>query len=542
MFKTVEFRTVRIIDDHTEWRSGFHSHMPRDRFNALRLPVSAVWVIVWVVCALSGVPQVRGDDPAIALENSLVKVIELSEPAVVSIAKIRPVPYEPRVVLKPLERMDGPPTDPEHPDFQPNNYGVGVIIAGVRPTEKLVLTNYHVVQGGPVFAKSTPGEVLLQQTGDGTSLFIRFADRRSCYASIIAADPRSDLAVLHLELTDAKINADDLKTLDWTASSPIRKGQLVMMLGNPYALAHDGSASASWGMISNVARRPLPWTDERQNRTVMYRLGSLIQIDGRMNLGTSGGPLLNLKGELVGITTSLAAIEGYEKSAGFAIPLDNLTRRIVKSLVSGHEVEYGMLGISPSTVTFSELSSFDIGVKQASAVKVERVATDSPAQRAGISFNDIILSVKGIPILSDFDLMRVVGLQPPEEPVEIVVWNDKNGRFTVKAILSKWSVLDDEGIIETSPRHPAWRGISVDYPTGRKKYHKEDDRYRRAVVVTKVAPDSPAQATGLQPGMFIAEVNRIPVQTPNEFVEAVKGAKGKVELRLWEGGRLAIGE
>ncbi|MBS0203485.1 MAG: trypsin-like peptidase domain-containing protein [Planctomycetes bacterium] len=514
--------------------------MVHDRFTGVCRPASAVWLIVWAACALSGGGTVRADDPAFALENSLVKIIEQSEPAVVSIAKIRPAPYEPRLPLKPLE---GPPSDPEHPDYQPNSYGMGVIIAGVRPGEKFVLTNYHVVQGGPVFTKPDPGEsLLLQQAGDGTTLFIRFADRRSCYASIIAADPRSDMAVLHLELTDAKIKADELKTLDWTVSSPIRKGQLVITLGNPYALAHDGSASAGWGMISNMSRRPLPWTDERQNRTMMYRLGSLIQIDGRLNLGISGGPLLNLKGELIGLTTSLAAIEGYEKSAGFAIPLDDLTRRIVKSLVSGHEVEYGMLGIAPVTMTFSELSSYDIGIKQASAVKVERVARDSPAERAGISYNDIILSVKGIPILSDFDLMRVIGLQPPEEPVDIVVWNDSNGRFTVKAILSKWSVLDDDGIIETVPRHPAWRGISVDYPTGRKKYHKDDDRYRRAVVVTKVAPDSPAQAAGLQPGAFISEVNRIPVQTPNEFADAVKGVRGKVELRLWEGGRISIEE
>jgi len=502
---------------------------------------SPLWRLVCAGFVISLATAVKADDPAIALEASLTKVIEQAEPAVVSIAKIRLGPFETRVFpVRPLERerallqSEGPPTDPENPDFQPNNFGVGVIIAGARPTERFVLTNYHVVQGGPRSVAATSEEA--------ATLFVRFADRRNCYASILAADPRSDLAVLQLDLADVKMDASELKTLDWTAATPVRKGQLVIMLGNPYALAHDGSASAGWGMIANLTRRPLPWTDDRMSRTMMYRLGNLIQIDGRLNLGTSGGPLLNLKGELVGLTTSLAAIEGYEKSAGFAIPLDDGTRRIVKALVSGHEVEYGMLGVAPLTVTPAEFRSYGTGLKQASAARVERMAVDSPAQRAGIHVDDIILSVNDVPIYSDFDLMRVVGLHPPEDKVDIGIWRKDRGKITIETVLGKWPVMDDEGIIESTPRYAPWRGISVDYPTGRKKYHRDDDRYRRAVVVTKVTADSAAESAGVQPGLFIAEVNRIPVQTPREFVEATKAARGPVELRLYEGGKITVAD
>jgi len=502
-------------------------------------------VCVGLVAGLASVAPAsvaRGDDPAVLLENSLIKAIELAEPSVVSIARIRMPASEPRnIAIGPLERFgpmphsEGASSDPENPDFQPNNFGAGVIIAGPRAAARIVLTNYHVVQGGPVFPANS--------TKDGSKLFVRFSDRRGCYASIMAADPRSDMATLHLDLDPSRIDASELKPLDWTTATPARKGQLVLMLGNPYAMAHDGSASASWGMVSNMARRPLPWTDDQKSQTMMYRLGNLIQIDGRLNLGTSGGPLLNLKGELIGVTTSLAAIEGYEKSAGFAIPLDGLTRRIVKALVAGHEVEYGMLGVRPRTESPSDLRMRNTGLKQASAVRVDFVAIDSPAQRAGILLGDLILSVDGIPIYSDFDLMRIVGLHPPESEVDVVVWRrERGGQFTTKVTLGKWPVMDDEGIIETNPRFGPWRGISVDYPTGRKKYQPTEERYRRAVVVTKVAPDSPAKLAGIEPGFFISEVNRIPVQTPGEFAAATRLTRGPIEVRLYEGERKILGE
>lgn len=506
-------------------------------------PVHLCPLVISVVLSgmIAASTTVWGQDPALLLEQRLVDVIEQAEPAVVSIAKVRPQPGEGRVlVIGPLERPgfapEGPPLDPENPDFQPNSYGAGVVIAGPQPDDRVILTNYHVVQGGPVFpARIAP---------DGTTLFVRLADRRACQASIIAADPRSDLATLWLNLEASEIEPNELKVLAWSGNEPIRKGQMVIILGNPYALAHDGSASASWGMVSNLTRRPLPWSDDLTTRSLLYRLGNLIQIDGRINLGTSGGPVLNLKGELVGLTTSLAAIDGYEKSAGFAIPLDHLMRRIVTSLAAGHEVEYGMLGVAPRTETPTEFRSRMTGLKQTTAVRVERVALDSPAHRAGIQNQDLILSVQGIPVTSDFDLMRIVGLHAPETEVEISVWRRDRGLFSVKAILNKWPVAEsiDEGIIETTPRYAPWRGITVDYSTGRRRFQRDDDRHRRAVVVTRVAADSPAKAAGVEPGQFITEVNRIAVQTPGEFAEAVRSVRGTVELRFSEGGRLTIPE
>ena len=496
------------------------------------------FVVLLMLCP--GEVSVRAQEPALALEETVVKLVERIEPSVVSIARVKPEPSDAfSAEMSPAERrrraQELPPTDPEDSDFQPNDFGAGIIITAPGSDERLVLTNYHVVRGGPVFPSTS--------ASDGTSLIIRFADRRRCDASIIAADPRCDLAVLrlHFEKRDtpppglAEQNAT-LKPLDWSASSPVRKGQFVVMLGNPHALARDGSASVGWGMISNVTRRPLPWTKDGLSKAMLYRLGNLLQIDGRLNLGTSGGPVVNLKGELIGLTTSLAAVDGYDKSAGFAIPFDDLTRRIVQSLVAGQEVEYGMLGIVPTGVTPTEFRRLGIDAKQGSAARATAISRDSPADRAGIQQDDIFLRVAGEPVLSEHDLMRLVGLHAPDTEIELLVWRERRVEpFPVKVKLGKWPVADDEGIIETNPRFAPWRGLSVDYPTGRAKYSSRDfpqPPYRRAVVVIKVADETAAHAAGLQPGAFISHVNKTPVQTPAEFHAAIQSATGPVTLRL----------
>ena len=481
--------------------------------------------------------SVQAQDPALALEETVVKLVEQVEPSVVSIARVKPVPHDPDFLrLAPLERIRreqaSPPIDSEHPDFQPNEFGAGIIISPPGSDERLVLTNYHVVRGGPVYPSHS--------TDDHTSLDIHFADRRSCKASIIAADPRSDLAVLHLHLQEADIRPTDLKPLDWSTSpsGPIRKGMFVVMLGNPHALARDGSASVSWGLVSNIARRPLPRADD-ESAAILYRLGNLLQIDGRLNLGTSGGPVLGLKGDLLGLTTSLAVADGYDKSAGFAIPFDDHTRRIVKSLVAGHEVEYGILGINrPRELLPRELRERNIvGVTQASAALASEISHGSPAEQAGLRPGDVVLRVANETVLSHYDLMRVVGLHAPESVVDLLICHKGHHEPSpIKVRLGKWPVQDDEGIVETKPRFSPWRGLSVDYPTGRYKYIKEESfsaTYRHAVVVTKIDDESAAHSAGLQPGNFISHVNKTAVQTPAEFHAAIKSATGPVTLRLY---------
>lgn len=478
---------------------------------------------------------VRAEEPnglavAAALEQAFVQAIAQAEPSVVSIARIR----RPARLAPTKERGIGPddPDDPESPDFVPNDFGAGIIIPpSDNPHERnsrkaYILTNYHVVRGGTVEGQEKPAE---------TSIHVRLANRSRGYdAKIYAADPRSDLAVLTID----EPNAQPIKLGD---ASKLKKGQLVLALGNPYAIARDGSASVSWGMVSNISRRPeLPETNARESRNdppkgeTIHHLGNLLQVDTRLNLGTSGGALINLRGELVGITTSLAALVGYENSVGYAVPVDEAMLRIIKTLSEGKEVEYGFLGVSLTPRAESSLH-----MRKRPGAQVMGVIANSPAELGGIKPFDLISEVNGKKIFSRVDLTREIGKLPPEEKAKLTVYrNSDDEPQTVTVELGKWPVRDDEGIIAARRRFDPWRGLVVDYSSGRQKHFQQgglpDERSRSpmAVLVTDVISPSPAMAANLEQGDLITHVNGKSVTTPRQFYETVKGLSGNVTLQV----------
>ena len=140
-------------------------------------------------------------------------------------------------------------------------------------------------------------------------------------AKVKAADPWLDLAVLEIEAERPRSRSPFGDARD------LKKGQFVIALGNPYAIARDGQPSAAWGIVSQSAsgkrRRREPARGPASGRETLHHWGTLIQTDARLELGTSGGALVNLKGEMVGLTTSLAALAGYERPGGFAFPVDD---------------------------------------------------------------------------------------------------------------------------------------------------------------------------------------------------------------------------
>ena len=426
--------------------------------------------------------------------------------------------------------------DPSSPDFIPNEFGAGVIIA--RDKQPYILTNYHVVRGAPlVGTKMLPTD---------TRLYLRLADRRSFEARILAADPRSDLAVLKISFPMPPDHLVGIKPMKLGDATNIKKGQLVLALGNPYALARDGSSSASWGMISNIARFPEPmgsrFDDDAAKKETIHRFGTLLQIDTRQTIGTSGGALVNLRGELIGITTSLAALEGYEKSVGYAVPINSSTRRIIDALLQGLEVEYGFLGIQPGDVPAEELRLMSDTFQQQTAAKARMVFPNSPANRGGLSSHDVILAVNNKPVYGRFDLMREIGMIGPGQEARLRIWRKTARRiFTLGIELGKWPVLDTEGIIATRTRFKPWNGLIVDYPTGRQKFIHTPLQYPSAVSVKRIESESPANATELEVGDFITHVNQTPVQTPKEFHDAIdKKRQNHVTLHLLDGRRVVI--
>lgn len=403
--------------------------------------------------------------------------------------------------------------DLSNPNTVPESYGSGIVLDGDKG---LVLTLAHVVR-------------------KAAKIYVRLPGGRGSWADIHACDPRSDLAVLRL--IDRLPNLKALKLGD---GGKLRKGDFILSLSNPFAASlPDGSPSASWGIVSNLRRRPtgvqsdVPST-QRNATLPLYCFNTLIQTDTRMNLGCSGGALLNLQGELVGLTSSLAGIAGGETPGGFAVPLDAGMRRILDVLRRGEEVEYGFLGVwlaRPEQVPEGH-------------VRITGLVPGGPAARAklhGAPFRngfpqrglprgvpgDYILSISDTPIHSNDDLFLTVSRHLAGSTVRVEVAETPNGpRRLCSVTLSKFPSMDDPPVI-ASKQPSARGGLRVDWAS---IVLRTEHFIPEGVFIREVRPGSAAAHAGLQQGMIIKRVNRRKVANPAEFYRAMDQADGPVEM------------
>lgn len=466
-----------------------------------------------------------------AIEESVTQVVEKAERSIVAIARIplSPEPLDRQPARNPFGlHPDLRLNDPLAPGYVPKNPGTGILMASPDdPRLRLILTNYHVVRGGQPFRND--GIIRSE-----SRIAVRFSRTQAAWATIYAADPRSDLAVLAFDPSDIESAPADIPVIRLPDDTRVRKGQFVIALGNPYAIARDGSPSVSLGMISNVSR--FPFAETTTDRETIHHFGTLLHVDTRLGPGTSGGALLNKDGDLIGITTSLAAMEGYETSVGYAIPLNSSIRRIVEDLLRGYEVEYGFLGVVPGPskdvqATFGSLS------RETRGVVIAQVVQDSPAYRAGLRTNDIVLAVNANPIFEPSDILREVGLLAPGSTSRLRVIRGNGRERVVSVPLAKWPRGHVEQIIYSNDRYPIWRGLKIDWPTSRTRHFDFDRPYPRAIVVDRVEPGSPAEIAGLREGDLLTEAHGSNVESPQEFFKAIANATGPVQVRLLEGSR-----
>jgi serine protease Do len=405
-----------------------------------------------------------------------------------------------------------PKYDMAHSNYVPEAFGSGVVIDGEK---LLILTHYHVIH-------------------DATKVYVRVGDR-GCYADIYAADPRSDLAVL--QLLDEQRQFRSLPEIRMGDGSAVQKGDFIVTLTNPFAAGfRGGSPSASWGIVSGLHRRGAPLMSSEEDvpgtapiKGLLPLKGTLIETDARLNAGCSGGALLNLRGELVGLTTSRAAITGSETAGGFAVPMDANFKRIIDRLKRGQEVEYGFLGVSGS-----------MG-RDGIVINPDGVTHGSPAQEANLQAGDVIKSINGVRMRDFDDLMLTVGslLAGSEARIEI-----EGKRDLVRVSLVKSFV---PGKIIATNRPPAVRGFRVDYTsvlflqsTARPMW-RGNFGIQPGVYVREVLPESPAATARLKVNEIITHVNNQPVNSPAEFYQVVEkiGPRTPLELTLvateWRG-------
>lgn len=482
-----------------------------------RLVIVAALICLPTCCArfaCSGVAwaqELSGLQAAVALEASLVDAIAKAERSVVAIARTRkPTDASPAAdLLEGLGESGELLGDPTRPDFVPHDFGSGVVV----DSRGLILTTYHVV-----------GDV-------AASRYVVWIGKKPYPAVVKAADPWLDLAIL-------KIEASDLTPVPFGDARSIKKGQIAIALGNPYAIARDGQPSATWGIIANLAR-PAPPALEKpgasaaESRTTLHHYGNLIQTDARLELGSSGGALVNLKGELIGITTSLAALAGYEKSGGFAIPVDDDFRRSLETLKSGRVPAYGFLGVAPTFLTAEERRQGRFGARLLDVVPA------TPAAKSGLQAGDVITHVEGEAISDDLELIRRLSGLAADTTVTLTLERggggaNRRGRvMTPKVTLSKKRVEGPRPAYSEQP-DPAWRGMRVEYATAMAQFRDQSRELDAdgSLGVVDVEKDSPAWKAGFRPGDFVSHVGKSRVATPKQFQQATAEVRGSVTFKL----------
>lgn len=464
----------------------------------------------WGPVVAAGAEPVSDLQAAIALEQLLVDAIADAQRSVVAVARVRrtekpgedPAAHGPLAI--PQLFADG--NSPGHPEFVPNEFGAGVAVS----TDGLILTTAHLL-------------------GDfESSDYYVWMQHRPFKATLVAADPWYDLAVL-------KIDADDLVPIAFRDHQPLKKGQIVIALGNPFSIARDGEVSASWGIISNLGRRPANIerpAGETTSRATLHHYGTLLQTDARLHIGYSGGALINLQGKLIGLTTSHAAGSGFDTAAGLAIPIDDNFRRVVDQLKQGLKPDYGFLGVE------AEQLAEDVRRKGRHGALVRRVLLGTPAEQAGLRVGDLITQIDGQPLHATDDMIRLIASKSPSSTAVLTVARDfqpgrQDKETKLSATLTKRYLQSARPQYGTAPE-PEWRGMRVDFSTASPDFAFLGPLFDPAnsVYVADVVKDSAAWDAGVRSGAYVTRIAGQTVASPADFYKVVAGIDGEAGLEL----------
>jgi len=343
----------------------------------------------------------------------------------------------------------------------------------VKP-DGYVLTNSHVVH-------------------DMDTITVVLNDGREFPGKVLGEDPNSDLALV-------KIDAKDLPYLNLANSDELEVGQWVAAIGNPFGL----QATLTAGVISAKGRNNLD--------VVPYE--DFIQTDAAINRGNSGGPLVTLDGEIAGINTAIAtnASSGY-MGIGFAIP-SNMAKRVSEEILADGKVSHGFIGVALQNVDYNLAKAF--GLKKVEGALVTAVTKGSPAEKAGLQVEDVIIGYNDRPVENAAGLRNAVYMFKPGTKLNLrVIRKDKEINVPIELAEFNSSLAAAGPAIQTKI------GIEVDNLTP-ELAHSLGYVQETGVVITKVAPNSTAALAGLKKGALIIAVNRQKVSNTKQFSEALK--------------------
>jgi S1-C subfamily serine protease len=280
--------------------------------------------------------------------------------------------------------------------------GSGVLVR--LPGQKAVfaLTNNHVIQ------QAAPEQITLS-----------LADNRIVKPVQVWADPESDVAVLRLD------GLDVIPTANLGDSDQTRVGQWVLAFGSPFGL----NQTVTHGIISARERGQI-------SLGTTIRIKEFLQTDAAINPGSSGGPLVNLDGDVVGINTAIASNSGSNSGVSFSIPI-NLVKRVAQQLLEKGAVSRGYLGVQVAA-TFEASDAAKLGLDRAQGALVETVYADTPAAAAGFRANDVVLDVDGVTVRNENQFINLVSSLPPGKRVQVKVWRDRR-TVLLESEVGDWS-------------------------------------------------------------------------------------------------------
>ena len=372
--------------------------------------------------------------------------------------------------------------------------GSGVIVS----PDGYIVTNNHVVDGA-------------------VDIRVTMSNRKILQAKLIGTDPLTDLAVV-------KVDGGNLPSVPWGDSAALRPGQTVLAFGNPFGFRF----TVTRGIVSAL-NRPNPFAEDRR------KPGEFIQTDAAINPGNSGGPLVDARGQVVGINTFLVSPSGSFSGMGFAIPAQ-IVRPTVESLIRYGKVSHGYMGIGISDVTPENSKFFDL--TDSDGALVTQVESGSPAAKAGLKVGDVITELDGQKVTDAGQLQMEVGQKRPDTTIKLQVLRDgKSMNVAVK--LEEMGSRDKQGneVGENESGKPRWGvGLADVTPDLREQLQAPQDVH--GAVVERVLPGSPADDAGLQRGDVIVQVNRHDVQSAADVQQALSSiAKGQDALLLvWSNG------
>lgn len=407
---------------------------------------------------------------------SLAPMLEKVLPAVVSVHVEGTETAQSQDIPEPLKRFFGQlPGDNQPQPFE--GLGSGVIIDAVKG---YVLTNNHVVNGA---------DKINVQLGDG----------REYAAKLIGHDEQTDIALIQIE------GAKNLAQVKIADSDQLKVGDFAVAIGNPFGLGQ----TATSGIISALGRSGLN----------LEGLENFIQTDAAINRGNSGGALVNLNGELIGINTAILASSGGNIGIGFAIP-GNMAVNLAQQLIKFGEVKRGQLGIKGTEMTADMAKAFNVDAQRGAFVS--EVLPKSAAEKAGIKAGDIITSVNGKPISSFAELRVKIGTTPPGEEVKLGLLRD--GKPTEVSVTLEQSA---QSTASAQLLSPALQGATLS--DGQTKTGE------KGVKVDSLEKGTPAEQVGLQKDDVIVGVNRSRVQSLAEMRKVLETKPPVLALNVVRG-------